>query len=230
MEERPWTTSEHRESEREMNRNFSFAPERKASTPKERTFRAERMYGGVENSPEERPATPKSHEYTQKTQTDPQLTGELFDNYKKMHENEKVLLEQIHDKNMEDMQNRASFEIAGIKQVHQKDVQEMQTIAQRLLSMEEKFMILDKEKRQIINELDEVKEEYGKTMAKNSVIELYASELQKKLDKTTMALREKEEKLDRLEAEDWSKKIMESNVHSLYKYIYIYIYNVYRIW
>ena len=212
-EKRPWTSSEHRRPE--MSRNFSFAPEAKPSTPKER---AARTYTGImESSPEQRAATPE--EYTQKTETNPQFTGELLDNYKRMHENEKVLLEQIHEKNMEDMQNRASFEIAGIKHVHQKDVEEMQTIAQRLLGMEEKFLILDKDKRQILNELDQVKEEYGKTMAKNSIIELYASELQKKLDNATMALREKEEKLERLETEDWSKKIMESNVPNIYIYL-----------
>ncbi len=61
------------------------------------------------------------------------------------------------------------------------------------------------------NEAAFYKEEGEKFKAKNGVVELYASDLQRKIDALTLELKEKSDELDKVRSNDWTKRLMECN-------------------
>jgi len=77
--------------------------------------------------------------------------------------------------------------------------------------MEEQIIEARKLQEHIKNEAGQQKVEVGKLMSKNVVVEIYASDLQRKVDVLTLDLKEKTEELEQLKTTDWTKRLLECN-------------------
>eukprot|EP00826_Nyctotherus_ovalis_P035513 TRINITY_DN3056_c0_g3_i2.p2 TRINITY_DN3056_c0_g3~~TRINITY_DN3056_c0_g3_i2.p2 ORF type:complete len:137 (+),score=57.81 TRINITY_DN3056_c0_g3_i2:938-1348(+) len=77
--------------------------------------------------------------------------------------------------------------------------------------MEEQLAEARKLQEQIKSESGQQKDEVGKLLSKNTVVETYASDLQRKMDVLTLELREKTQELEQLKTTDWTKRLLERN-------------------
>lgn len=81
----------------------------------------------------------------------------------------------------------------------------------KVLEMEEQLAEARKLQEQIKSETGQQKDEVGKLLSKNAVVETYASDLQRKMDMLTLELREKTQELEQLKTTDWTKRLLECN-------------------
>lgn len=81
----------------------------------------------------------------------------------------------------------------------------------KLLEMEERLAENQKRQEQLQGEAGYSKEEAGKLLSKNTAIETYASDLQRRVDMLNLELKEKTEELEKLKTTDWTKRLIECN-------------------
>jgi hypothetical protein len=102
--------------------------------------------------------------------------------------------------------------LAEPKQViEQKAYEDISALRLKLLETEEKLAESIKEIANSRNECDYYKEEAEKQKAKVTYIELYASDLLKKIDSIQFEQAEMREELGKVKANDWTKRLMECN-------------------
>jgi hypothetical protein len=81
----------------------------------------------------------------------------------------------------------------------------------KLMEAEERLMENKKEREKMLNETNYYKDEAEKSKAKNNIIEVYASDLQRKIDGLNQDIKDKLEELEKLKTNDWTKRLMECN-------------------
>lgn len=69
----------------------------------------------------------------------------------------------------------------------------------------------DQEIRLLRNEIDAMKEENDKNLAKKKALEIYLSELQRNLDEINFKCQENQAFVEEMKTQDWTKKIQEYN-------------------
>ena len=138
--------------------------------------------------------------------------SEREENLKRLRENEEQLRLNYEEKEREQRKEVGLMQMKKLEQERDLAINENLMLNSKVLKLEESILIMQKEKKQFLNQLDNYKEEYDKIKAKNNVIELYASQLQRKLDSLTVVNREKESLISDLNNQDWTKRIIQSNV------------------
>lgn len=108
-------------------------------------------------------------------------------------------------------QGETQKEVEDLASAKIKLEEENKNIRIQLLMAEERLADNKKEQEKLQNEVSFYKEESEKAKAKNKVIELYASDLQRKLDILTQDIKERTEDLEKLKSNDWTKRLMECN-------------------
>ena len=138
--------------------------------------------------------------------------SEREENLKRLRENEEQLRLNYEEKERDQRKEVGLMQMKKLEQERDLAINENLMLNSKVLKLEESILIMQKEKKQFLNQLDNYKEEYDKIKAKNNVIELYASQLQRKLDSLTVVNREKESLISDLNNQDWTKRIIQSNV------------------